>query len=346
MSCPVLSVIVPTYNRKDMLLEALEGIRRQTLKDIEIIIVDDCSTDGTEDTVKNIPDERIKYFRNEKNSGQDESRMNAFRQARGKYIVFHDDDDFYTDYEFFAKAVNIFREHENENPQLAFVGANAILTNVNTGYSCTSSLGIYNERINGLDYILGSVDGQKYRKPFSVFTAIFMADILKKSVPAINSAEDTFLHFNASFYGDVYFMPDIVGIYRMHNNSVTLGMKNDKAYEIRSYNSLIRTIKSTLYVRKQLYEIAGEKDAECWYTKRMIQTMNFNAIAHPKFIHKAKVLYIMTKEAVMTPGLFVKLAKRVFINGSIIGFLRKITPLRKLWRFIKYRCRGKPYPED
>ena len=68
-SSPLLSVIIPTYNRKEMLSEALGGILNQSVRDIEVIIVDDCSSDGTEDFVSSMKDDRIRYLRREKNMG-------------------------------------------------------------------------------------------------------------------------------------------------------------------------------------------------------------------------------------------------------------------------------------
>ena len=103
-----------------MLKDAIDSVLKQEDIDLELIIADNCSTEGTENLVKSIPDERIRYFRNEKNSGQEVSRMNGLKQAHGKYITFLDDDDYYTDYEFFSKAVKIFEEHDSESELLFF----------------------------------------------------------------------------------------------------------------------------------------------------------------------------------------------------------------------------------
>ena len=103
---------------------------KQSLEDIEVIIVDDCSTDGTEEFVKSINDERLLYMKNERNAGSEISRMNALRHARGKYITFLDDDDYYTDYEFFSQAIAV---HENAEKPLAFVCADGQILETETG---------------------------------------------------------------------------------------------------------------------------------------------------------------------------------------------------------------------
>ena len=130
---PLQSVIIPTYNRKEVLADAIDSVLNQHNINLEIIIVDDCSTDGTEEYVKSLTDKRIRYFRNEKNSRPDYSRMIGFRNSRGKYVTFLDDDDYYTDYDFFSKAVKIFEDHESEKPDLTMVCANVNILDTRNG---------------------------------------------------------------------------------------------------------------------------------------------------------------------------------------------------------------------
>ena len=89
----MISVIIPTYNRSEELLRAIESVRSQTYKNIEIIIVDDGSTDSTEKTVKEINDSRIVYIRHKCNKGACAARNTGIIRARGEYIAFQDSDD-------------------------------------------------------------------------------------------------------------------------------------------------------------------------------------------------------------------------------------------------------------
>jgi len=67
----LISIIIPTYNRKDMLKEAIYSVYMQSYKNFEILVVDDGSKDGTEEYIKSnyIYKDNFKYFKNEKNSG-------------------------------------------------------------------------------------------------------------------------------------------------------------------------------------------------------------------------------------------------------------------------------------
>ncbi len=93
MPSPIASVIIPTYNRKDMLLEAIKSVQNQTLQDFEIMIGDDGSEDGTGDVVKSLNDNRIHYHW-EVNKGTPSGARNwGIENSSGKYIAFLDDDD-------------------------------------------------------------------------------------------------------------------------------------------------------------------------------------------------------------------------------------------------------------
>lgn len=102
---PLVTVYIPTYNRVDLLKRAVESVRNQTYTNLEIIIVDDCSTDNTQEYLKEISnlDQRIRYFIKEKNSGACVSRNIAIKNALGEYITGLDDDDY-----FLEKRIEIF----------------------------------------------------------------------------------------------------------------------------------------------------------------------------------------------------------------------------------------------
>ena len=92
---PTVSVIIPTYNRAHLIGRAIQSVLNQTYQDFEIIIVDDGSTDDTEEVIKKFQrkDERIKYVKHEKNKGSSAARNTGIKLARGKYIAFQDSDD-------------------------------------------------------------------------------------------------------------------------------------------------------------------------------------------------------------------------------------------------------------
>ncbi len=90
----LVSIVMPSYNTARYIEETIKSVLGQTYPFWELIIVDDCSTDSTDEVVKQfLSDERIKYLKNEKNSGAAVSRNYALRMAKGKWIAFLDSDD-------------------------------------------------------------------------------------------------------------------------------------------------------------------------------------------------------------------------------------------------------------
>ncbi len=94
---PLISVYIPTYNRLELLKRAVQSVLNQTYKNFEIIIVDDNSSDGTQDFLVGLAkvDSRIRYFFKDKNSGACVSRNIAINLAQGELITGLDDDDYF-----------------------------------------------------------------------------------------------------------------------------------------------------------------------------------------------------------------------------------------------------------
>lgn len=116
----LISVITPTYNCASFIGETIESVQTQTYQQWEMIIVDDCSTDNTKETVNKYieEDSRIKYFCLEKNSGAAVARTKAMELANGEYMAFLDSDDIWY--------------KEKLEKQLAFMRENDI------SFSCTA----------------------------------------------------------------------------------------------------------------------------------------------------------------------------------------------------------------
>lgn len=89
----LVSIIMPSYNTAPYIKETIQSVLNQTYSHWELLIVDDCSTDNTDEAIESIKDSRIKYLKNEKNSGAAISRNKALREAKGQWIAYLDSDD-------------------------------------------------------------------------------------------------------------------------------------------------------------------------------------------------------------------------------------------------------------
>ena len=88
-----ISVIIPTYNREKLIERSIKSVLNQTYKNIEVIVVDDCSTDNTESIVNSIKDDRLIYIRLSENKGACYARNKGIEVSSGKYVAFNDSDD-------------------------------------------------------------------------------------------------------------------------------------------------------------------------------------------------------------------------------------------------------------
>lgn len=89
----MVSVIIPTYNRSGTIERAIRSVLNQTYADLEVIVVDDCSTDNTAEIVHGINDDRITYVCLDSNQGACAARNAGIELAQGQYIAFQDSDD-------------------------------------------------------------------------------------------------------------------------------------------------------------------------------------------------------------------------------------------------------------
>ena len=130
------SIVVPSYNRANLIAKTIESVLSQSFKDFELIIVDDGSTDDTAAVVAEFTDTRIHYHKKE-NAERGAARNFGSRLAVGRYITFHDSDDLFyplhlqTAYEFIV---------QNNYPEI-----------FHTGYEIVDSKGRQLKRMSGYD---------------------------------------------------------------------------------------------------------------------------------------------------------------------------------------------------
>ena len=93
----LVSVVIPTYNRGHLIERAVNSALKQTYQYIEVIVVDDGSTDNTKDVMKQLTNERVKYIREEKNRGACHARNLGIQASQGEFVSFLDSDDFWSD---------------------------------------------------------------------------------------------------------------------------------------------------------------------------------------------------------------------------------------------------------
>lgn len=121
MNEPKVTVVIPTYNRSDLLPRAIKSIQNQTYQNYELLVVDDASTDNTDELMEQFISDKIKYIKLDENVGQCIARNKASEKATGEYIGFLDSDDEWLP-EKIEKQIKLFQNSPVENVGAVYCG--------------------------------------------------------------------------------------------------------------------------------------------------------------------------------------------------------------------------------
>lgn len=128
-SFPKVTILMATYNRANLLSKTIESLLKQTFKNWELVVPDDCSKDNTPAVMKGwqkkLP--QITYIRNEANLGISKNYNSGFKRAKGEYIAMIDDDDPWCDPKKLEKQVKFL----DENPEYVGCGGGVIVVDLN-----------------------------------------------------------------------------------------------------------------------------------------------------------------------------------------------------------------------
>lgn len=227
---PLVSILIPTYNRAGMIAETIESALAQTYSNIEVIVTDNASTDGTAAVVEEYVrrDSRVKFFRNEKNLGPVLNWKSCLDKASGEYAKILWSDDLMMS-GFLEQTLALF----DQNPDLAFV-----FTKVAVGESPTDPQKLVYDycKTSGIYPVDRFVRGTVCDKglPYSPGCAIFKTEVLRKSFITENdlfetrylkngAGPDLLMFLVAATHADHFGYVDVpLSFFRMHSDSITV----------------------------------------------------------------------------------------------------------------------------
>lgn len=213
----MVSVIIPTFKRRDLLFFEIDKLLEQKNVDVEIIVVNDnIENDPTDEITTKYPS--VIYIKNPEKVGPGKKHQIGMRIAHGEYVSFPDDDDYLCDNMFFYKACKLM----NDDKSLSFVSGNSYFKyedkpeNEQFEKHCINVKG----KIGGLEYLSGFQS--KYSKPLSSFPTVFRRSTLETQLFYDQiEMSDVSIYMLALLGGDAYILEDYVGVYRVHSRSLT-----------------------------------------------------------------------------------------------------------------------------
>tara|TARA_B100000886_G_scaffold339584_1_gene305516 strand:- start:821 stop:1744 length:924 start_codon:yes stop_codon:yes gene_type:complete len=258
---PLVSVVIPTYNHAFFLKKAISSVIGQTFKNFELIIVDNKSTDETDEVIKSFTDPRIKVLKVENNGIIGLSRNFGIENSKGNWIAFLDSDDYW--YE--DRLEKIFFKSKNFT-QYDVISTNEISYNEITG----KKKKLYYGPLKDGDYRSLLLYGNRLSPSGTVVSKKFLQNQNLKfnEEEKFITVEDYDLWLNLSFNKAKFkFIKEVLGVYTIHesNNSKrnNLHKKNEinlykkHIFEVQAFEQnkkkLWKNIKSVLKVKKALY---------------------------------------------------------------------------------------------
>ncbi len=323
---PKVSIIIPVYNVEKYLRQSLDSAINQTLKDIEIICVDDCSTDSSSDILKEYAekDSRIAIIKQEVNEGLSSSRNVAMKIAKGDYIMFLDSDD-WLELDACEKLYNQISKYNND----------FVVFNINKYYESKGTkkevnrlenfayvLDNHNTKVSDLDinFLKGAECWYKiYNRDFLINNNIFFEG--KKYEDSLFSLKIFIFAKSISFLNGFFYN------YRKRNDSIT-GNYDNNVFFIQQNRACFEYLKKNNIENKEKYIyaklITGIRGCGYIYRKSLKNkkaSEKFYKEMHKFFKELNKEYDISKIEQYIDYEEFNKVLKRSLIMQKIINYL-------------------------
>ncbi len=312
---PLVSIIITSYNRSEWIIDAIESALKQNYSNIEIIISDNCSTDGTKSIVaKYLLNSKIKFYENESNIGMFLNFDNAIKSlANGKYFVILNSDDILINNSFISDCVDLV----NLDSKLFLIKSkSAYFTKKSVNFQTYNVGNFYSKVFKSGSEAFLNYTGSEDLSWAGVF--VNRNEFLKLNVFNSNNNNtyfDVVSNLQLMILGNVYFFDKISYLIRDHNER--LSKQYDSPFMIESLNIILKP-----YFFAKKYSDIDEFDLEYWKNLCLFNLILSNLLS----------LYVLNRVEFF---LF-----RKYISSNYNSIYRKILDNRryKIYVFIfKYR---------
>lgn len=256
---PTIAVIIPTYNRADTLEKCISSVLNQTTKVDEIIVIDDCSTDDTQSTLKSM--DYITILKTEKRSGAQKARNLGIKASNSEWIAFLDSDDEWLP-DKIEKQISVL-ESVDFNPKTVVHG-DCILNNNNSG-----------KRKNwNLNEIEGDVYKQLLTSSGTFFPAILTSKTALKDIGYLTEDIYAYQEWDTAIrlakHCKFYHIRDPLFIYSISEDSISNSFSN----EVEGYLQIVTKYES------EIQDVCGERILDNHFVKCSQMAMNFGNFSY------------------------------------------------------------------
>ena len=297
---PKVSVIIPTYNRASLLRRSIQSVLNQTFQDFEIIVVDDCSTDNTEQVVKNFQekDKRIRYIKHKENKGGAAARNSGIKASKGEFIGLLDDDDEWLPKKLEKQIKKFQLLKQSENVGVVYSGYFLVTDRTKKKISQivpTLRGNVFNKLLS--QCILGSPT------PLIKKICFDKVGVFDETLP---SCQDWDMWIRIAKYYSFDFVPDALAMHHIHGSQISV----DLSAKIIGREKLIQKYKSDLLKSPESFSLILKR----------LAVLNF-LIGEAK--KGKKYLKESIKQYPFQKGVYIHFCFSVFAPNLYVNFLKK-----------------------
>ncbi|KKW72074.1 poly-beta-1,6 N-acetyl-D-glucosamine synthase, pgaC [Lactococcus cremoris] len=293
---PLVSIIITTFNRINYLKQMLESILIQSYKNVEIIIVDDGSVDNTKNIIREYQlkyKQQIFFFEGKKGPGI--NRFLAYQKISGEFIVFCDDDDYYTDINFIEKSVNIMYDFQDVSlicfsSDILYVKDNLLETKP------LNKKGIFESGEVANNFLT------EFQKPNSTFPSFYRRSTFEKNgFTEVKSFNDTNIYLRGILGGKVYYSPQNVGVYRVHSGSIGNSLDPNFIIQVLNEKKILSKYLMTSPQKQEQWLYLQTLNTTDYYADRSSKVEYFTILKwfklnlSNKYYHRAKKMFIFAR---------------------------------------------------
>lgn len=290
MTFPLVSIIIPTYNHAQYLTKAINSIKNQTYSNLELIIIDDGSTDHTKEVISGFDD--ILYFYQD-NAGLSVARNNATKYSKGEFLLFLDADDW-----LYPDAVRINLEYLLKDPDLFFVSGSHMKVFVDENK--ISHYAAYDVPYDNFRIILKN---HYISHPASVLFRRKVFDSYTFDVK-FKSCQDFDLYLTIARNHKVLHHSELVSAYRFH----TSNMSSNHAHML---DEILRVMKKHKSFLKSDEDFKAYEDGKQMFINYYTMSLYYNKLRKHKVKASSEEKNILKK---YSPLLYIK-----YIGNSILN---------------------------
>ncbi len=236
---PLISVVIPAYNRAHMVGRAIMSVLTQTYRNLELIVVDDGSSDNTEEIVKGFNDDRVFYLKHEKNKGGSAARNTGIKAARGNYIALLDSDDEWLEDKLEKQIDKLLSSPE----KVGVVYCGHMVVDDESGKVIDNRLPVERGYVHSVSFYHGFLGGGS--KPLIKRGCFDKAGFFDEKLPALQDGD---MYVRLSKHYEFDFVPEILVKHHVHAQKLAADLKaRIKARE--------------MFIKKHYGELEGYPDA-------------------------------------------------------------------------------------